>query len=513
MNIEDQTQEFINRLQAKYPNASRSIAKGASNGAFMLGGGFRFGLYNIDTIDFGGTKPVILATRVILPPENVLHLALVIEGQRLVPFGARRDDIRRSLGPDGKANKVRVYLTPSGVYLLQGGDESTIDPTTQDLGPSLSVSQALFSDINHETDLDPVETAYVRHLTSLLGATPVSRLAAQGGIAGGAAINPSSIAFDQLVQQINRLGAHYDRSLIERYHVALNHLKRKHLVLLTGISGTGKTLLARAYGHAILGIPSLDLPADDFHLIPVRPDWTEPTHLLGYFDAISGKYRETTFLRALLRAHRNPHRPTFVCLDEMNLAQPEHYFADALSAMETGGTIQLHHEDQDIGGVPPKLPWPDNLFITGTVNMDETTRPFSPKVLDRANVIDMSTVNIPNYLRELVARSPELASVLDEATSALLSKLVDCLAPHRMHFGYRVVKELALFVHYAKDRALLPSALDAQIEQKILTKLRGGPEQKAMLTELRGILKDLPASKTVVDRMITDLGNYESFQY
>ncbi|MCY1040412.1 hypothetical protein OV208_03685 [Corallococcus sp. bb12-1] len=514
MTPDDAKDEFLTRLRDAHPEAMSSFAFGASNAPFVLDGGFRFGLYNIDSIDYDGLheagNPLILVTRIVLPPRNILHLALLFDGGGLQAVQARRNVIAAA-AKDQKANKVRFYLHRQGIYLAQADFPSIKDPSDE-MGMPLSATVGYFADVEHEGELNAVETEYVRYLGSLLGGTPLKRLGPQGSTLGGAAVTPATADFNKLYERIIALGAYYERPLVERYHVALNHLGQKHFALLTGISGTGKTLLAKAYAYSVLGISALNLPAENFHLIAVRPDWTEPAHLLGYVDAVSQTYQRTRFIDALLQAHRNPARPVFVCLDEMNLAQPEHYFADVLSAMETGESIHLHREGQDIG-VPQSIPWPDNLYIIGTVNMDETTRPFSPKVLDRANAIDMSEVDIPGYCATLAAKSPELADVLDAALVQFLKRLSDILAPHRLHFGYRTVEEISRYVAYSRTQALLPDALDVQVTQKVLTKLRGGPEHESMLADLGVALDDLPHSMATVKRMRDELSLYESFQF
>ena len=105
--------------------------------------------------------------------------------------------------------------------------------------------------------------------------------------------------------------------------------------------------------------------------------------------------------------------PVFVVLDEMNLARVEYYFSDVLSAIETGVPLQLHSsavplEGSTGGEVRAEIPLPANLFITGTINVDETTNPVSDKVLDRASLIDMSAVDIPGFLSKLTRASPDL---------------------------------------------------------------------------------------------------------
>jgi hypothetical protein len=362
--------------------------------------------------------------------------------------------------------------------------------------------------------LDQVEISYIEYFRKHLPAIPISRAGESfEATFEGVGLEPADEKPGEIVKRIRNLGGVFPDSLIHRYHVAMNHQAQKHFVLLTGISGTGKTLLARSYAYAVVGISDLKLANDNFMLIPVRPDWTEPAHLLGYLDSVTGKYRSTRFLDALIRANGNRDMPMFVCLDEMNLAQPEHYFADIMSAMETGGDIHLHDVDEAEAGVPKSIPWPTNLYIVGTVNMDETTRPFSPKLLDRANVIDMSEVDIPTYLAA-IATDPACAYAGDADFGTFIQGVHDALEPYGLHFGYRTVKEMAKFLGFANAKSLLATeALDVQVHQKILTKLKGSRRHSGVLDQLETLFAGLPKSLAKVRQMKQDLDEFESFQY
>lgn len=156
-----------------------------------------------------------------------------------------------------------------------------------------------------------------------------------------------------------------------------------------------------------------DKPLDNHTVIPVRPDWVDNRGLLGYLNPLTNEYSTTPFLNLLLRARDEENRaaeagekphPFFVILDEMNLARVEHYFSDFLSALESGEDIPLH-EDQAVENgesgsgprVPRKLKVPGNVLFTGTVNVDETTYMFSPKVLDRAFTIEFDRVDLKGF--------------------------------------------------------------------------------------------------------------------
>lgn len=158
-------------------------------------------------------------------------------------------------------------------------------------------------------------------------------------------------------------------------------------MILAGISGTGKTRLVKLFAEA------LGATRDNgrFRLIPVRPDWSDPADLLGYKD-LSGRFQPGPMMQVFVEARQpeNRHQPYFICLDEMNLARVEHYFSDLLSVLETQewreGEIQTQalispatlgnpEDERTYGG----LGIPENVFLIGTVNMDETTHPFSKK--------------------------------------------------------------------------------------------------------------------------------------
>lgn len=285
----------------------------------------------------------------------------------------------------------------------------------------------------------------------------------------------------------------------------------------------------------------ITLPADEaprlvrepnLSVIPVRPDWTDSRGLLGYLNPITERYQTTPFLRLVLdaqaeveraEAHGRPPRPFFAVLDEMNLARVEHYFAELLSALESEQPIPLHERPEleaGLGGerpVPQALRVPDNLFIVGTVNVDETTHMFSPKVLDRAFTIELGAVDLrglggaapggaPSPLAldrwsgalryQGRARAERWAALRDEAgelspEQQVIIDLHAILELEHRHFGYRVANELAALLLLARAQASHPEAvsvaLDLGLLQKVLPKLHGTrPELGELLDRLIG---------------------------
>lgn len=184
----------------------------------------------------------------------------------------------------------------------------------------------------------------------------------------------------------------FQQSTVIRY---VSALLTKPFTILTGLTGSGKTKLAEAFALWLTENPDFQIK-----MIPVGADWTNREPLLGFPNALQpGRYvkPDSGALELILNALANPGIPHFLILDEMNMSHVERYYADFLSAMESAGRqIYLHPDtlewkDKDGNwndGVPSTVVLPKNLFIIGTVNIDETTYMFSPKVLDRAQVIE-----------------------------------------------------------------------------------------------------------------------------
>ncbi len=295
-----------------------------------------------------------------------------------------------------------------------------------------------------------------------------------------------SFPISNLIEAIQSTGLIYSDTLIKRLTYSL---MAKPFVILSGLAGSGKTQLALAFAKCL----SEDIE-EQVCTVSIGADWTNREPLLGYPNALAkNEYvqPESGVLQLLIRANADSSKPYFLILDEMNLSVVERYFADFLSAMESGEPIKLWDNEED--DVPSKIVLPKNVFIIGTINVDETTYMFSPKVLDRANVIEfkISDDEMEKYLGEKVninmgsaySTCADLAANFvktaksqvekDEKNKEVLLSFFKELKRVHAEFGYRTVNEISRYIQFANGNMDDDVAIDTSILQKLLPKLHG----------------------------------------
>lgn len=346
-----------------------------------------------------------------------------------------------------------------------------------------------------------------------------------------------SFTFDNLSESFNS-------SFVMRY---ISSLMAKPFVILTGNSGTGKTRIATQFAKALE--VKIEEDEKNWLLVPVGADWTDNTKILGFYNPLAdngkGKYEKSSILRLIELANlpENKDIPFFIILDEMNLSHVERYFADFLSHMETPEI------DFILDGYSGSLKYPKNLFIVGTVNIDETTYMFSPKVLDRANVIEFipekesvldlfktplnSKNNIlvahSNFAKLFLNKSLDIRNGYSKLNDDMIlelqgifSILYDLLEKCGYEFSYRTVREIRQYISAAYELTSnandfnLNSVLDEAIIQKILPKIHGSRREIGeLLDELEQFCSDkkIELSLKKVQKMKGKLANvqYASF--
>ena len=311
-----------------------------------------------------------------------------------------------------------------------------------------------------------------------------------------------ALIFDMMEYYAQKSRCYYKRSDFVNFHTAV---KCSDLVILSGLSGTGKSSLVNVYAKALGLNASADLEDSQMLMVPVRPSWSDDADLLGYVDLAHMVYHaaDSGFVDFLVRAQReeNKNKLFLVCFEEMNLARVEHYFSQFLSILERpAGQRELQLYDKQYMGklynaadYPFQIEIGNNVKFIGTVNIDETTHHFSDKVLDRANVIELEVLNYATewqdktfaavgktqiwstqdyeklIVKEQIPNAREVRSLLWEVHCALQS-----LSP-KYGAGPRVVKNVLKYLsNLPKEEALdFDRALELQLVQRVLTKLRG----------------------------------------
>ena len=316
----------------------------------------------------------------------------------------------------------------------------------------------------------------------------------------------------------------------------LTALRTKPFMLLAGISGTGKSRIVRKLAQATTTQKYdndndrwKDNRPENFELIQVKPNWHNSMDVVGFYSNISKRYEFTPFVEFIVKAWQHQDTPYFLCLDEMNLAPVEEYFAEFLSAIESRSTdenddyitdpiikpfknfgekegksmlIQLLGDADPIDKNPIAIHFyekgitlPPNLMVMGTVNMDETTFSFSRKVLDRAMSVEMNEVDYDKFLsgeseqfplltdmNELLVNRPQRAAeVTEEIESdkviAYLKDVNTLMEGTPFKLGYRAANEAMLYVaackKFAGNHYALANALDEFTLMKILSRIEG----------------------------------------
>ena len=332
---------------------------------------------------------------------------------------------------------------------------------------------------------------------------------------------------------MNAVRADSPRQLSFTYRPYITAIKSKPFLLLAGISGTGKSRIVRELARACWEEGSEEYMAQkpkNFQMVQVKPNWHDSSDLIGYVSRVSGKAEFVTgeFLKFIAKAWEDTETPYFLCLDEMNLAPVEQYFAEYLSVIES----RKSHEDGTVTTDPivekADEEWyfnltasltsdedirkqfneqgiciPQNLIVVGTVNMDETTFSFSRKVLDRAMTIEMNEVDLHGGLTERNERIGKLGKAdlighaiegvdvysanreVSETVLTYLDAINTVLEGTPFKVAYRTRNEFLLYVvnnlPYCKDEQgeelpqeyVVARALDEITSMKVLSRIEG----------------------------------------
>lgn len=339
---------------------------------------------------------------------------------------------------------------------------------------------------------------------------------------------------EEFLQITREQGLLYDPADLYNFHTAM---KSSNLVILAGMSGTGKSKLVQAYAKA-MGL----FDSHQMTFIPVRPSWTDDADLIGYADTLHMVYRpgDSGLINTLMSAKENKKKLHIVCFDEMNLARVEHYFSQFLSVLEieTGPrrVLKLYNEDLEnrlynSAQYPPVIPIGENVIFVGTVNIDESTYHFSDKVLDRANVISLNVLRFDNLRllsEEIKNAGEEKRGPLMKEKGSITYEMFDSfrnsnreiqLSEDELNLlweihqelknvnknigvGPRIVRQIDMYLKNLPNNEVLSrqAAIDLQIVQRIMTKVRG-PEEH--LKKFLGTYD--PINDSVTDSRFTDI--------
>lgn len=449
--------------------------------------------------------------------------------------------------PDSPKRSVKVTVedvsaSSGSTMQLSVGDRlfvlSSIDDEFEKLEPSIFVvteSSSKFLKLSlaashaNGVPADRLRNTINRGLSAGINVLSESETSAILAAMGPVKISESEM-LDHVRQYIRARGYYFDDETVLNYHICL---KTRPFVILAGLSGTGKSKLSQLYAESI----GHTVQNGRYLRLAVRPSWNDDRYLLGYLNTITGDYISEPALDFVTQAEADRRNLYFFCLDEMNLAHVEYYFSQFLSAMEeespadrrlllfSESTGRRLAEQQD-GRVPERVVLlPTNLLFTGTINVDETTQPISDKVVDRANTLEFFTVDL-DKIPDRQPPSPVIEVSADlwngfrtyEPDTQFRQQLVEIgaiLNRAGMGLGYRVVREIEMYLANSHDLLPAKTAFDFQIKQRILPRVRGTLTLEKTLTDLTGFMKQNSYAHSAqrLDEMVTRLkrDGYTSF--
>lgn len=497
-------QSFKNLVYSKLDASSAEFTErecyGQSNSLKFNKGNLQLGIPNLESYA-QSSAPLILYSGIELSPNSTLFIAVHF-AQNMTAIQSRLSEMleRQDLGYADKNNNCGAILTANGkVFFHNNIKTAKIEDLAEDSGiyPDNIFSVIIGSDVlSSESFLNNIKKFIDSDHTNFLNFTDGSRVSS---------------------------GSSKPNFYLDHNNISI---LSKSFLILTGLSGSGKSRAASQIAK------SFSTGTSHYHFAAVGPDWNNRDPLLGYPDGIQPEvYQTTPVLELLIKASLtgNENKPHFLILDEMNLSHVERYFADFLSAMESGEEITLYEGEQR-KKMEKTISIPPNFFIIGTVNIDETTYQFSPKVLDRANVIEfrmeegavgkffdgstdeMEAGAMAGIAEQFVNDAKTRDEVAVEWAGGRegfreeMEALFQILRNFNAEFGYRTLKESSRYLYFhdkysdiGDDAAKYQDAMDHIIIQKLLPKLHGSR------SKLEGVLRALLHFCEAGDRNMTAL--------
>ena len=540
--------EFVDYVEA-HPDASPRDCRDALSGES-----------GIDKYEYGYDSTLLMMAKMVLGMVPTLHHARtynILRNENLSSFVweciklfNQRDELEELFTSSWRKDvtKTSKYITINGCYVARKGSTEADTPNVETV---VIYDKTKITNQFYVSDIEP----FVQAVNTLF--------ADRYKIISEKIDGKDTYSLLQIGSKINN----------SSYLPYLTALRTKPFMLLAGISGTGKSRIVREMAKACWASHEEDYGKNcprNFCMVQVKPNWHDSSDLIGYVSRINGeKYVVGPFLRFIAKAIQDPKRPYFLCLDEMNLAPVEQYFAEYLSVIESrklqdghietdpivpyenteayGSLIdQLFDSDEERkaykteeGG--KRLTIQENLFVVGTVNMDETTFSFSRKVLDRAMTIEMNEVDLKGGLEaggsaefgyigeDLMGDAAEGKDIyadnqaLCEDVIAYLGKVNDILEGTPFKIAYRTRNEFLLYavnrLHFAPESEVWQT-LDEMTSMKILSRIEGDNERcehvlrelKNRLTETVGNHAEDSASLKKIDEMTRKLkSGYTSY--